>query len=183
MRMYRSLVRRYPAILGGPIVSAQQRGEDVPLPPIGTQAAPPDPRAQAEEVARQRADQERDAARISNVFLGSSSAIAGAEPAPSLSLNDSTPPPQAATSGSQQDTKRGFLERTPGRLTVSAERVSAPASPNIIQAGSVIPAALITGIRSDLPGQIVAQVTANVYDSPTGRILLIPQGARLIGEI
>src|SRR3546814_14685963 len=58
----------------------------------------------------------------------------------------------------------------------------APASPNIVQAGSIIPAALITGIRSDLPGQITAQVTANVYDSPTGRILLIPQGARLIGE-
>jgi type IV secretion system protein VirB10 len=52
----------------------------------------------------------------------------------------------------------------------------------VIQAGSVIPAALITGIRSDLPGQITAQVTQNVYDSPTGRILLIPQGARLIGE-
>jgi type IV secretion system protein VirB10 len=51
-----------------------------------------------------------------------------------------------------------------------------------VQAGSIIPAALITGIRSDLPGQITAQVTENVYDSPTGRILLIPQGARLIGE-
>ena len=45
-----------------------------------------------------------------------------------------------------------------------------------------IPAALISGIRSDLPGQIIAQVTQNVYDSPTGRVLLIPQGARLIGE-
>lgn len=56
------------------------------------------------------------------------------------------------------------------------------ASPNVLQAGSVVPAALITGIRSDLPGQITAQVTQNVYDSPTGRILLIPQGARLIGE-
>lgn len=55
-------------------------------------------------------------------------------------------------------------------------------SPNVVQAGSIIPAALITGIRSDLPGQITAQVTQNVYDSPTGRILLIPQGARLIGE-
>src|SRR3546814_5277899 len=41
---------------------------------------------------------------------------------------------------------------------------------------------LITGIRSDLPGQITAQVTVNVYDSPTGRILLIPQDSRLIGE-
>ena len=50
-----------------------------------------------------------------------------------------------------------------------------------MQAGNVIPASLITGIRSDLPGQITAQVTENVYDSPTGRFLLIPQGARLIG--
>jgi len=51
-----------------------------------------------------------------------------------------------------------------------------------VQAGSVIPAALITGIRSDLPGEITAQVTENVYDSPSGKFLLIPQGARLIGQ-
>ena len=46
----------------------------------------------------------------------------------------------------------------------------------------MIPAALITGLRSDLPGQVTAQVTEDVYDSPTGKILLIPQGARLIGQ-
>ena len=45
----------------------------------------------------------------------------------------------------------------------------------------MIPAALITGLRSDLPGQITAQVTENIFDSPSGRFLLIPQGARLIG--
>jgi type IV secretion system protein VirB10 len=45
----------------------------------------------------------------------------------------------------------------------------------------VIPASLITGIRSDLPGQVTAQVTENVYDSPTGHWLLVPQGSRLIG--
>jgi type IV secretion system protein TrbI len=56
-----------------------------------------------------------------------------------------------------------------------------PASPFVVQAGTMIPAALITGIRSDLPGQITAQVTENVYDTPTGRTRLIPQGARLIG--
>jgi type IV secretion system protein VirB10 len=50
-----------------------------------------------------------------------------------------------------------------------------------VQAGSVIPAALITGIRSDLPGQVTGQVTEQVYDSPTGRYLLIPQGSKLIG--
>jgi len=46
----------------------------------------------------------------------------------------------------------------------------------------VIAAALITGIRSDLPGQITAQVTENIYDSPTGKILLIPQGTRVVGQ-
>jgi DNA replication protein DnaC len=56
-----------------------------------------------------------------------------------------------------------------GRPAESSARVLGPSSPNIVQAGSVIPAALITGIQSDLPGQITAQVTQNVYDSPTGR--------------
>lgn len=81
-----------------------------------------------------------------------------------------------------QDRHTAFLNGPVDRQTVAPDRVAPPASPYILQAGAVIPAALITGIRSDLPGQITAQVTANVYDSPTGRILLIPQGARLIGE-
>jgi type IV secretion system protein VirB10 len=50
-----------------------------------------------------------------------------------------------------------------------------------VQAGTIIPAALITGVRSDLPGEITAQVTQAIFDSPTGRAKLIPQGARLIG--
>lgn len=48
-------------------------------------------------------------------------------------------------------------------------------------AGSVIPAALVTELNSDLPGRVIAQITAPVYDSVTGGRLLIPQGARLIG--
>lgn len=46
----------------------------------------------------------------------------------------------------------------------------------------MIAASLITGLRSDLPGLMTAQVKERVYDSATGRILLIPQGARLIGS-
>ncbi|MCS3926263.1 type IV secretory pathway VirB10-like protein [Bradyrhizobium elkanii] len=46
----------------------------------------------------------------------------------------------------------------------------------------MIPVALITGIRSDLPGQITAQITEAVYDSPTRKYLLLPQGAKLIGQ-
>jgi type IV secretion system protein VirB10 len=82
----------------------------------------------------------------------------------------------------QTDSRRAFLDRASDRRTASSDRLNAPAHPHILQAGSIIAAALITGIRSDLPGQITAQVTQNVYDSPTGRILLIPQGSRLIGD-
>jgi type IV secretion system protein VirB10 len=76
---------------------------------------------------------------------------------------------------------RTILDGPVDRRTASVERLSAPPSPYVIQAGTVIPAALITGVRADLPGQVVAQVTENVFDSPTGRFLLIPQGSRLIG--
>lgn len=56
------------------------------------------------------------------------------------------------------------------------------ASPHILSAGSVIAASLITGLRSDLPGLVIAQVTERVFDSATGQTELIPQGARLIGR-
>ena len=63
----------------------------------------------------------------------------------------------------------------------SPVRPFAGPSPFVVQAGTIIPAALITGVRSDLPGQITAQVTENIFDTPTGRARLIPQGAKLIG--
>ena len=64
----------------------------------------------------------------------------------------------------------------------SPDRIQPPASQFMLQAGGVIPPSLITGLRSDLPGQVTAQVTEDVYDSPTGKFLLIPQGARLVGQ-
>ncbi|MEW5997885.1 MAG: conjugal transfer protein TraI [Proteobacteria bacterium SG_bin5] len=173
-----------PGDLGRPIVAAQQRGENVSAPPVGAQPGQPDPRAQAAEAARQRAQQEREAARMSGVFLGGNAGSNGTTPVQSLALPDQAAPQSQQASAGQGDqaAKRAFMAQASSQRTVSAERLAAPASPNIVQAGSIIPAALITGIRSDLPGQITAQVTQNVYDSPTGRILLIPQGARLIGE-
>ena len=56
-----------------------------------------------------------------------------------------------------------------------------PASPYTVMTGSIIPAVLVSGINSDLPGPILAQVSQNVFDSATGRSLLIPQGSRLVG--
>lgn len=63
-----------------------------------------------------------------------------------------------------------------------AARLTPPRSRYILQAGHVIPAALITGLNSDLPGQVSAQVTAPVFDSVSGEYLLIPQGSRLVGR-
>jgi type IV secretion system protein TrbI len=89
--------------------------------------------------------------------------------------------PQPATP-TAQDRQNAFLNAAADRKTVAPDRVAARAWPYVLQAGAVISAALITGIRSDLPGQITAQVTENIYDSPTGRILLVPQGTRVIGQ-
>lgn len=68
------------------------------------------------------------------------------------------------------------------RETTLTARLTPPGSRYILQAGHVIPAALITGLNSDLPGQVSAQVTAPVFDSVSGEYLLIPQGSRLIGR-
>lgn len=170
-----------PGDLGKPILDAQRRGDVAALPPVG--ATPPDPAANAAEAARQRAEQEREAARGSRLFFGGGTP--GGEGVGLAGLPVTGDAPTAAPAAppqSEAGRKQAFLERASDRRTVSAERLTGLASPAILQAGSVIPAALITGIRSDLPGLVTAQVTQNVYDSPTGRILLVPQGSRLIGD-
>ena len=70
----------------------------------------------------------------------------------------------------------------PGDRWKLDSRLEAPRSPFELRAGFVIPGTLISGINSELPGQIMAQVAQNVYDTPTGKHLLIPQGSRLVGR-
>ena len=170
-----------PGDLGRPILSAQHKGQAVPVSAMGTSSASAtDPRIVQAEQARQRIMQEHDSARTSRLFLGGPSGgrqLTGPGPVATSNL-ESQPPERKAAPPSAAD----FMTVATNRSTVSSERITAPASRSILQAGSVIPAALLTGIQSDLPGQITAQVTQNVYDSPTGKILLIPQGSRLIGE-
>lgn len=108
---------------------------------------------------------------------------------------DATPPspPVAATDVSRlaidpdrdpnaQQRKADFVAARDTGGDVNEHRLSPPASPDMLSAGSVIAASLVTGLRSDLPGLVTAQVTERVFDSATGTILLIPQGARLIGS-
>lgn len=171
-----------PGDLGRPILDAQNRGQPV-TPPFANPAVQPG--VSAEE---QRRLQELEAARTARLFA--STETRAAAPVAAATADATSPAPNLASLGlapqpatpSAQDRQLAFLNQTPDRRTVSYDRIAAPASPNVLQAGAVISAALITGIRSDLPGQITAQVTENIYDSPTGRILLVPQGTRVIGE-
>ena len=82
----------------------------------------------------------------------------------------------------QQDAKQAFLNSPIDRAIYSPDRLQTPLSPYELMAGTVIPAALITGLNSDLPGQVIAQVIQDVYDSVSGHYLLVPQGAKLIGK-
>ena len=170
-----------PGDLGRPILGAQNRGQSVPTPGVAT----PNPGLSPEE---QRRIQELESARTARLFAATETRTAAATPpqatpgtqsVPDLTGLGLAPPPTTPTA---QDRQNAFLNAAADRRTVAADRVTAPASPNVLQAGAVISAALITGIRSDLPGQITAQVTENIYDSPTGRILLVPQGTRVIGQ-
>jgi type IV secretion system protein VirB10 len=74
----------------------------------------------------------------------------------------------------------GRAQQTRDANTLPGVR-EAPVSPYEIKAGTVIPAVMVGGASSDLPGQIIGQVTANIYDTATGRFILIPQGSKLIG--
>ena len=170
-----------PGELGRTVLSAQRRGEPVPVVPATGTAVDP------EEQLRL---QEAEAARLATLFADArSSGVGAARPqaspvaAPSPGLQGLFP---ASAGQTQQpditERQEAFLDREVDRRTTAADRLQSPLSPYVLQAGSVIEAALLTGLRSDLPGQITAQVTANVYDSPTGKFLLIPQGSRLLGE-
>ncbi|MDP2330711.1 MAG: TrbI/VirB10 family protein [Reyranella sp.] len=156
-----------PGDLGRPVVAAQG------------QTGPSSPDAE-----QQRRAQETESARVSRLFAPGNrpQQPVGAASTPSqASMSGSMPPTDEASIQNGQDRKLAFLNAPADRRTTSPDRLARPASPYVLQAGTVIPAALVTGLRSDLPGQITAQVTENVYDTPTGGSLLIPQGAKLIG--
>jgi type IV secretion system protein VirB10 len=156
-----------PGDLGRPILAA---GQTATAPAIGAPPADPTAGTAAGPSPEQQAlSQERDSARTSHLFALDAGASPGGSPGPAAG------PPAAVPED------RGGAPTASGAGDVNPARLQPPVSPYVVQAGAVIPAALLTGLRSDLPGQVVAQVTQNLYDSLTGRILLAPQGSKLIG--
>jgi type IV secretion system protein VirB10 len=87
-----------------------------------------------------------------------------------------------STDATEQTRKLSFLKAGPEKEIYNPHRLEKPASPYQLMAGTIIAASLISGLNSDLPGFVIAQVTENLFDSIAGRHLLIPQGSRLIGK-
>ena len=133
------------------------------------------------DAEQQRANQEIEAARTSKLFASTTAPVAPPHAASTETASKTTPSSDETFTQNGQDSKLLFVNAPADRRTTAPDRLSRPASPFVVQAGTIISAALITGIRSDLPGQITAQVLENIFDSPTGRAKLIPQGARLVG--
>lgn len=185
-----------PGDLGPAILHAERKAN------ANVSAAYNDP-AHADRLARLRDAEE--AARAS-VFFRSSSNSGGTKPAaaatggpvalataqasgnqpfnpmgaaPATAAATSTDPTAAQNLQAQ---KQAFVANAGDAATRNPGGLQLPSSPYQVMAGTIIPAALVTGINSDLPGQVIANVTEAVYDTATGRYLLIPQGSRLIGR-
>ena len=94
----------------------------------------------------------------------------------------SAQPADPTAAQNRQEQKQAFVANAGDAATRNPASLQLPASPYQVMAGTIIPAALVTGINSDLPGQVIANVSEAVYDTATGRFLLIPQGSRLIGR-
>jgi len=106
-------------------------------------------------------------------------ALSGARSGEASSLAQTLDPNSDAN---RQLHKLAFLNGKTDSSIYSPHRLEQPVSPYQLMAGTIIPASLVTGLNSDLPGLVIAQVTENVYDTVTGRFLLVPQGTRIIGK-
>jgi type IV secretion system protein VirB10 len=155
----------------------------------GLRQTPPDPGIAEAERVRETAEAERtrrSAARESARMSGLLVQLAGTHGA------GASAPPQRSTGTIEAGVEEVRSAQAAARQVAGSEgrrsgetiaqALQAPPSAWMLSAGTILPASLITGLNSDLPGLVVAQVTQNVRDSATGRSVLVPQGARLIGS-
>lgn len=172
-----------PGDLGRPILDQQRKlaGATASEGGIDAQAE-----ADRQRQAEQRLAEQAEAARSSAVLVRLASAAPPTQKSKSVVPADMTiADPAAGTSAAPgaaagQQRKIDFARAEGG--DTNPHPLLGPPSPWMLSAGTVIPASLITGINSDLPGIVLAQVTEQVRDSVTGTAVLIPQGSRLIGS-
>lgn len=151
-----------PGDLGRPILEQQRAGQAI--------AEQPNSNAADEaEARRQRMEQAEQSARQSALLV-------------SLASTVNTTGASVSGTGADKDEARGPVDNRSIAVRAGEQLVRTSTDGYTVSAGSVIPASLLTGLNSDLPGLVTAQVTEAVRDSATGRVILIPQGARLIGH-
>lgn len=176
-----------PGDLGPAIVQSQR--------PAAPSYTPPghDP-AEAERLSRMK---EAEEAAASSVFFrtggqrpamvapahpaANAATLAGFDPLAAGPASTAVQPLDPTAVQNRQEQKEAFLQAG-STETRSSGNLQLPASPYQVMAGMVIAAALVTGIKSDLPGDVIGTVTEPVYDTATGKHLLIPQGSRILGR-
>ena len=179
-----------PGDLGPAILKAEQQSQG-----YGYQQPGNDP-AEAARLARLKEAEEAAASsvffRSSGQKVASTASTAPAQAATGVAPNAAFDPMAASPASTaaadptavqnRQDQKEAFLSQAGSVQTRNSGSLQMPASPYQVMAGTVIAAALVTGIKSDLPGDVIATVTEPVYDTATGKFLLIPQGSRILGK-
>lgn len=174
----------------GPAIVRSQRSAATAYAPSGRDRA---------EAERQALLKEAEAAAASSIFFRTSSqhttyglkalvgnrveapTLAGVDPRLAAFDLEAAQPADLITAQNGQPQKEQFL-RQGGTASRSTGHINLPASPYQVMAGTVIAGALMTGIKSDLPGDVIATVTEPVYDTATAKHLLIPQGSRILGR-
>ena len=164
--------------------------------PVAGQSFQPDPEADIARADRIRlvrlAQQGRESKLFYTVAIASkmgegekppaNAPQAAASPFTALGQLDNSQTQAQSTPQTAQDKKLAFLHAKPDGSIYNEHSLQKPMSPFTLMTGSIIPASLVTGLNSDLPGFVIGQVTENVYDTVTGRYLLVPQGTKIIGK-
>src|ERR1700744_2290592 len=181
-----------PPALGAPLPGDLGRAElrarqGLGVPTIGTASENDSARAEELRLA-QLSRQENEGGIVFGSSAGHGSAGGAIENAVGVppSLPDRSQPSAGLALDPGRDPsdagrKLDFVHATDGQSVYNPHQIQDPVSPYEVMAGTLISASLITGLDSDLPGLVVAQVTQNVFDTVSGKILLIPQGSRLVG--
>jgi type IV secretion system protein VirB10 len=179
-----------PGDLGPPILEREKQ--------LGINPSGPNAEDEAARAERLRLAQQAQQAREAGVFFqltqqrGSGAASASAtvgSPGAAALAQESEPEsgsPQLRLDldrdQNDQQRKNDFVNQAAARSIYNDHALQTPASPFEVLAGTVISASLLTGLDSDLPGLVTAQITEDLRDSVSGHILLVPQGSKLIGS-
>lgn len=157
----------------------------------------PNPEDDAARAERIRLAQQARQASEAGVFFQVSEKDAGAAPNLAAAVAPAAQLPDAATTGTNpsglnldptrdpnnQGHKLDLVNGKADKDIYNPHALQTPVSPYELLAGTILSASLITGLDSDLPGTVIAQVTENCFDSASGRYLLVPMGSRLIGTV